>query len=103
MNPSKALHEAITAYRCQRTNEKYLGTGLLDLSEDHPSETKRAVKAALKKKYGYSGFLVALIAKDSPHHETATTMLKKHGRANFHTLWECVTEAGHFLNNQGRN
>ena len=49
-----------------------------------------------------TGFMVALIAKDSQHHNTATTMLKKYGRANFHTLWECVTEAGHFLNNQGR-
>jgi hypothetical protein len=54
MNPSKALHEAITAYRRQRANEKYLGTGLLDLSEDYPSGTKRAVKAALKEKHGYS-------------------------------------------------
>ncbi len=49
-----------------------------------------------------TGFLVALIAKDSQHHDTATMMLKKYGYANFHTLWECVTEAGHFLNNQGR-
>ena len=54
MNPSKAIQEAITAYRRQRANEQYLGTGLLDLSEDHPSETKRAVKKALKEKHGYS-------------------------------------------------
>ena len=54
MNPSKAIQEAITAYRRQRANEKYLGTGLLDLSEDHPSEAKRAVKKALKDKHGYS-------------------------------------------------
>jgi hypothetical protein len=54
MNPSKAIQEAIIAYRRQRANEKYLGTGLLDLSEDHPSEAKRAVKKALKDKHGYS-------------------------------------------------
>ena len=49
-----------------------------------------------------TGFLVALIARDSRHHETAVAMLKQHGRENFHTLWECVTEAGHFLNNDHR-
>ncbi len=49
-----------------------------------------------------TGFMVALLARDSQHHETAVAMLKRHGRENFHTLWECVTEAGHFLNNEGR-
>ena len=44
MKPARAIQEAITAYRRQRANEKYLGAGKLDLSEDHPSETKRAVK-----------------------------------------------------------
>jgi len=49
-----------------------------------------------------TGFLVALIARDSPHHATAIGMLHQYESARFHTLWECVTEAGHFLNNQGR-
>ena len=48
-----------------------------------------------------TGFLVALIARDSRHHETAITMLKRHGLANFHTLWECIAEAGHFLTGHG--
>lgn len=54
MKPARAIQEAITAYRRQRANEKYLGAATLDLSEDHPSETKRAVKKALKDKHGYS-------------------------------------------------
>ena len=49
-----------------------------------------------------TGFLVALMARDSLHHDTAVAMLKRHGREDFHTLWECVTEAGHFLSNEGR-
>ncbi|HRH92469.1 MAG TPA: PIN domain-containing protein [Agitococcus sp.] len=49
-----------------------------------------------------TGFLVALMAKDSQHHDTAKAILEKYSRANYHTLWECVTEAGHFLNIQGR-
>lgn len=54
LNPSQVIQEAITAYRRQRANEKYLGTGLLDLSDDHPSETKQSIKKALKEKYGYT-------------------------------------------------
>jgi hypothetical protein len=54
MKPARAIQEAITAYRRQRANEKYLGAATLDLSEDHPSEIKRDVKKALKKKHGYS-------------------------------------------------
>jgi hypothetical protein len=54
MKPARAVQEAITAYRRQRANEKYLGAATLDLSEDHPSETKRVVKEALKEKHGYS-------------------------------------------------
>lgn len=54
MNPSAAIMAAVMAYRRQRANELYLGTGLLELVEDHPSETKRAVKKALKEKHGYS-------------------------------------------------
>ncbi|MDO8417563.1 MAG: hypothetical protein Q7S87_15275 [Agitococcus sp.] len=49
-----------------------------------------------------TGFLVALMARNSTHHETAKAILLHHQKANFHTLWECVTEAGHFLNNEGR-
>ncbi len=54
MSPSKAIQAAIKAYRRQRANDKYLGAGLLDLSDDHPSEIKRTVKKALKEKHGYS-------------------------------------------------
>lgn len=49
-----------------------------------------------------TGFMVALLARDSRHHDTAVAMLKRHGRERFHTLWECITEAGHFLTNEGR-
>lgn len=54
MKPSKVIHDMITNYRRMRANEKYLGTGELDLSNDHPSETKRHVKTAIREKYGYS-------------------------------------------------
>jgi len=54
MNPSAAIMAAVTAYKRQRANELYLGTGLLELEEDHPSETKRTIKKALKEKHGYS-------------------------------------------------
>jgi hypothetical protein len=51
MKPSKAIQAAITAYRRMKANEKYLGTGELDLSDDHPSETKRNIKKAIREKY----------------------------------------------------
>lgn len=51
MKPSKAIQAAITAYRRMKANEKYLGTGELDLSDDHPSETKRNVKKVIREKY----------------------------------------------------
>ncbi|HRH92468.1 MAG TPA: hypothetical protein PLW01_11215 [Agitococcus sp.] len=54
MNPSKVIQEAIIAYRRQRANEKYLGTGSLELNNDHPSEIKQAIKKSLKDKHGYS-------------------------------------------------
>ena len=54
MNPSKVIQEAIIAYRRQRANEKYLGTGSLELNNDHPSEVKQAIKKSLKDKHGYS-------------------------------------------------
>lgn len=40
MKPSKAIQTMITVYRRMRANEKYLGTGELDLSNDHPNNTK---------------------------------------------------------------
>jgi hypothetical protein len=47
MKPSKAIQ---AAYRRAKANEKYLGTGELDLSNDHPSETKRDVKNVIRGK-----------------------------------------------------
>jgi uncharacterized protein len=54
-----------------------------------------------------TGFLVALIVKPQnpkqiQQHEPAKQMLKTHCLANFHTLWECVTEACHLLNKDSR-
>lgn len=54
MKPSKAIQTMITAYRRMRANEKYLGTGELDLSSDHPSEMKQSVKNIIREKHGYS-------------------------------------------------
>lgn len=54
MKPSRVIQDAILAYRRQRANEKYLGSGVLDLSEDGLDETKKVVKKALKDKHGYS-------------------------------------------------
>jgi hypothetical protein len=51
MNPSKAIQAAILAYRRAKANESYLGTGELDHSNDHPSETKRHVKNVIREKY----------------------------------------------------
>jgi len=53
MNPSKAIQAAITAYRRMKANEKYLGTGELDSSNDHPSYTKAAAKKAIQEKYAH--------------------------------------------------
>jgi predicted nucleic acid-binding protein len=54
-----------------------------------------------------TGFLVALIIKpqnqkQTEQHETAKQMLKKYGMENFHTVWECVTEACHLLSKDSR-
>ncbi|MFZ4504310.1 MAG: type II toxin-antitoxin system VapC family toxin [Methylovulum sp.] len=54
-----------------------------------------------------TGFLVALIIKpqnqqQTVQHETAKQMLKTHGMDNFHTVWECVTEACHLLSKNSR-
>jgi hypothetical protein len=51
MNPSKAIQAAILAYRRAKANESYLGTGELDHSNDHPSETKRHIKTVIREKY----------------------------------------------------
>lgn len=54
-----------------------------------------------------TGFLVALIVKPQntkqiEQHETAKQMLKKHSLDDFHTLWECITEACHLLSKDSR-
>jgi predicted nucleic acid-binding protein len=54
-----------------------------------------------------TGFMVALIIKpqnsqQNEQHETAKQMLKTHCMENFHTLWECVTEACHLLSKDSR-
>lgn len=54
MKPSKAIQTMITAYRRMRANEKYLGTGELDLSSDHPNQTKQSIKNIIREKHGYS-------------------------------------------------
>ncbi len=54
MKPSKVIQAMITNYRRMRANEKYLGKGELDLSDDHPSGTKRQIKTTIREKYGYS-------------------------------------------------
>ncbi len=55
-----------------------------------------------------TGFLVALIVKPQntkqiEQHETAKQMLKKHSLDDFHTVWECITEACHFKLRQQTN
>ena len=52
--PSQIIQAAITAYKRMRANEKYLGQGELDLSNDHPDDTKRLLKQSIQEKYGYS-------------------------------------------------
>lgn len=54
MKPSRAIQAAIVAYRRVRANEKYLGTGELDLSSDTSNETTGNVKKAIREKCGYS-------------------------------------------------
>ena len=54
MSPSKTIQAAITAYRRMSANEKYLGKGELDLTVDHPDETKQLIKKSLRGKQGYS-------------------------------------------------
>jgi len=51
-----------------------------------------------------SGFLIALFASSvtDKHHDSAVLARKKYWNAKLHTLWECVAEASHQLNTQGR-
>jgi predicted nucleic acid-binding protein len=51
-----------------------------------------------------SGFLIALFASSATdkHHDSAVLARKKYWNAKLHTLWECVAEASHQLNTQGR-
>jgi hypothetical protein len=51
MKPSTAIQAAILAYRRMKANERYLGTGELDSSNDHPSEMKREIKKVIREKY----------------------------------------------------
>ena len=51
MKPSIAIQAAITAYRRMKANEKYLGTGELDLADNHPNPTKAAIKKIIQEKY----------------------------------------------------
>jgi predicted transcriptional regulator len=54
MNPSKTIQAAVLAYRRMRANEKYLGKGELDLTGNHPDETKQMIKKSIREKHGYS-------------------------------------------------
>ncbi|WP_373508853.1 hypothetical protein [Thiocapsa sp.] len=44
-----------------------------------------------------TGFLVALFARDDPHHTSAVEFLANHQRLSLHSLWPVVTETGFFL------
>jgi hypothetical protein len=54
MTPSKTIQAAITAYRRMSANEKYLGKGELDLTDDHPNDIKQLLKKTIREKHGYS-------------------------------------------------
>lgn len=49
-----------------------------------------------------TGFLVALFAKDDPHHQSAHAFLQQLGRIELHSIWPVVVEACFFLNVQGK-
>lgn len=49
-----------------------------------------------------TGFLVALFAKEDPHHQSANAFLKQLGRIELHSVWPVVVEACFFLNIQGK-
>jgi len=41
-----------------------------------------------------TGFLVALFARNDPHHTSAVEFLANHQRLSLHSLWPVVTETG---------
>lgn len=51
-----------------------------------------------------SGYLIELFGKSGRHHKTADQvwLIAKDSRFKFHTLWECLAEASHKLNTEGR-
>jgi predicted nucleic acid-binding protein len=51
-----------------------------------------------------SGYLIELFAKGGKHHKTADQMwlIVRDSKLKLHTLWECLAEASHKLNNEGR-
>ena len=52
-----------------------------------------------------TGFLVALFARDDPHHDSAKALLKgrlREEKAKLITVWPVITEAGFFLNPTGK-
>lgn len=51
-----------------------------------------------------SGYLIELFAKGGKHHKTADNMwlIAKDSKLKLHTLWECLAEASHKLNTDGR-
>jgi predicted nucleic acid-binding protein len=49
-----------------------------------------------------TGFLVALFARNDPHHTSAVEFLANHQRLSLHSLWPVVTEAGFFLDTSGK-
>jgi hypothetical protein len=63
MNLSKAIQTMITTYRRMRANEKYLGTGELDLSNDHPNNTKQDIKNIIREKHGYFKQILNVISE----------------------------------------
>ena len=49
-----------------------------------------------------TGFLVALFARDDPHHPSAVSFLESNQRLTLHSIWPVVTEAGFFLDTAGK-
>ncbi len=48
-----------------------------------------------------AGYLIDLFAK-TERHESAVRVRIAYGKARLHTLWECIAEASHKLDNKGR-
>lgn len=49
-----------------------------------------------------SGFLIALFAKNDPHHRDAKKFLEKNQDLEMHSLWPVIVETCFFLNNHGK-